>query len=254
MDPIPQWTPIDPSVTAVGRHVRALRRPADRGLVVALVTASDEGLSQAAIRSLHDQDAPPDLIVYRGDETLDEALDVVLPELSDQDAILVMDDRSTLAPTFLSEATARLGTGIGGVGGVYTQAARLRFLPPLQGRGFALTGTPTLFSVQTLRHVIWAREKGLLPGRRPQLYDVNARTEADNLPHALLDLGYKVASPKGHGLLALAIDSWRDLYRQRFRRIRAEIQNLGIARVAGPTAGAAVLGSLQTTDSLRRQL
>jgi hypothetical protein len=254
MDFIPQWAPIDPSVTALGLRVRGLRRPAGRGLVVALITASDEGLIRAAVRSLHDQDEPPDLIVYRGDETLDEALDVVLPELADEDAILVMDDRSTLAPTFLSEATARLGTGIGGVGGVYTQAVRLRFPPPLQGRGFALTGTPTLFSVQTLRHVMWAREKGLLPGMRSQLYDVNARTEDDDLPLAVLDLGYKIASPKAHGLLAVAIESWLELYRQRFRWIRGAIQNLRSARVAGPTAEAAVLGSLQTTDSLRRQL
>ena len=82
MDPIPQWTPIDPSVTAVGRHVRGLRRPTDRGLVVALVTASDEGLSQAAIRSLRDQDAPPDLIVYRAVENADSAGTAVDPIVS----------------------------------------------------------------------------------------------------------------------------------------------------------------------------
>jgi hypothetical protein len=91
VDPIPQWKPIDPSITQLGLRVRGLRRPTGRGLVVALIPASDdEDQIQAAIRSLEAQDAPPDLVVVDGEP--DEALDIVLRELADEDAILGRPD------------------------------------------------------------------------------------------------------------------------------------------------------------------
>lgn len=95
MDPIPQWTPIDPSITQLGLRVRALRRPTGRGLVALIPVSDDENQTRAAIRSLQAQDAPPDLIVVDGEP--DEALDIVLRELADEDAILVMDSCCLLA-------------------------------------------------------------------------------------------------------------------------------------------------------------
>jgi cellulose synthase/poly-beta-1,6-N-acetylglucosamine synthase-like glycosyltransferase len=278
MDPIPQWTPIDASVTALGLRVGGLRRPTGRGRVVALIPAHDEeDQIQAAIRSLREQEAPPDLIVVCADncsdrtaslaraagayvyETVDnehkkagalnQALDRVLPRLSDEDAILVMDADSVLAPTFLSEAASRLGDGIGGVGGVFTgrsgggfvgmlqrneYARYARDVSRLKGKVLVLTGTATLFSVATLRHVVWAREKGVLPGGAARVYDTNVLTEDNELTLALLHLGYKVVSPKGCRLTTEVMESWRDLYRQRLRWKRGAIENLrdyGLTRV-----------------------
>jgi hypothetical protein len=243
VDPIPQWTSIDPSVTPLGLRVRALRRPTGRGLVVALIPASDdEGQTQAAIRSLQAQDAPPDLIVV--DEEPDESLDIVLHELTDEDAILVMDSCCVLAPTFLSAAAERLGDGIGGVGGVYSRSSA-RGLGWFLKTGCLLTGTPTLFSVGTLRHIVWARQKGVLPGVPPR--DLNLLD--DELPLALRRLGYKVVTPKRRAIDL--IESWRDFYGRRLRRPRA-LTDVRLTTRADGTAGAAVLGSLQFTGSLRR--
>ena len=219
MDPIPQWTPIDPSVTALGLRVRALRRPTDRGLVVALIPASDEEEQiQAAVRSLQAQDAPPDLIVV--DAEPDEVLDIVLRKLADEDAILVMDSCCVLAPTFLSAAAERLGDGIGGVGGVSGRSS-IRGLGWFLKTGCLLTGAPTLFSVRTLRHIMWAREKGVLPGRRAHLCDPSLLDGSDEFPLALRHLGYKVVPPKSRALTIDLSQSWRDLYRRRLRRRRA---------------------------------
>lgn len=250
MDPIPQWTPIDPSITQLGLRVRALRRPTGRGLVVALIPASDdENQTRAAIRSLQAQDAPPDLIVV--DEEPDEALDIVLRELADEDAILVMDSCCLLAPTFLSAAVERLGDGIGGVGGVYSRTSA-RSLGWFLKTGCLLTGAPTLFSVRTLRHIVWAREKGVLPGRRAHTSDASLLDGGDELPLALRHLGYKVVSPKGRAFPIDLSQSWRDLYRRRLRRRRRATTNVSLTTGAGGTAGAAVLGSLKFTGALRR--
>jgi poly-beta-1,6-N-acetyl-D-glucosamine synthase len=123
-----------------------LRRADGRRLVVALIPAHNESDQiENAIRSLDVQQAPPDLIVVCADNctddtaakaeragayvfetvgnehkkagALNQALESVLPEIWADDAILVMDADSVLAPTFLAEAK-RLGDGVGGVGGV----------------------------------------------------------------------------------------------------------------------------------------
>jgi poly-beta-1,6-N-acetyl-D-glucosamine synthase len=250
VEPIPQWTPIDPSVTALGLRVRALRRPTDRGLVVALIPASDEeDQIQAAVRSLQAQDAPPDLIVV--DAEPDDVLDIVLCELADEDAILVMDSCCVLAPTFLSAAVERLGDGIGGVGGVYSRSS-VRGLGWFLKTGCLLTGAPTLFSVRTLRHIMWAREKGVLPEGRARLYDASAGSDYDELPLALRHLGYKVVSPKGRALTIDLSQSWRNLYERRLRRRRRATTNVSPATGADGTAGAAVLGSLRLTGPPHR--
>jgi hypothetical protein len=77
-----------------------------------------------------------------------------------------------------------------------------------KGKVLVLTGTATLFSVRTLRHVAWARAEGLLPGGGPVVYDAKVITEDNELTLALLHLGYKVISPKacppddrGHGVV-----------------------------------------------------
>ena len=129
--------------------VLATPRAERRGIVVALVPAHNEQADIGeALQHLHDQEAPPDLIVVCADNctdrtveiastagayvyetvgnahkkagALNQALDQVLPVLRDEDAILVMDADSFLAPTFIAEAQLRLAKGYGGVGGTFT--------------------------------------------------------------------------------------------------------------------------------------
>lgn len=265
-----------PRTSAFGAATAAL--PTGRGIVVALVPAhNEEGEIEAAIRSLREQEASPDLIVVIADNctdgtvqraqasgayvfetvgnvhkkagALNQVLDLLLPELHDGDSVLVMDADSRLAPTFLAEAMRRLRDGVGGVGGVFTgrsgggfvgmlqrneYARYARDVARLKGKVLVLTGTATLFSARTLRHVVWARAEGLLPGGSAQVYDTNVLTEDNELTLALLHLGYQVISPKGCRLTTEVMPTWRDLYRQRLRWKRGAIENLrdyGLTRV-----------------------
>jgi cellulose synthase/poly-beta-1,6-N-acetylglucosamine synthase-like glycosyltransferase len=104
----------------------------------------------------------------------------------------------------------------------------------LKGKVLVLTGTATLFSAKTLRHVVAARVVGTLPGGAAHVYDTNVLTEDNELTLALLHLGYKVISPKGCRLTTEVMESWGDLYRQRLRWKRGAIENLrdyGLTRV-----------------------
>lgn len=262
---------------SVTSAVRATRRPSGRGLVVTLIPAhNEEEMINEAIRHLHDQESPPDLIIVCADnctdataamaeaagahvfETVDnahkkagalnQALDLLLPELRDDDAVLVMDADSFLAPTFLAEAQRHLRDGVGGVGGVFTGRSGGGYVGMLQrneyaryardvsrrkGKVLVLTGTATLFSVRTLRHVVRARAEGDLPGAA-QVYDTEVLTEDNELTLALLHLGYKVISPKGARLTTEVMESWGDLYQQRLRWKRGALENLcqyGLTRV-----------------------
>ena len=263
--------------TTVADATRATSRPAARGLLVALIPAHDEeGAIGEAIRHLDEQQCPPDLIVVCADNctdgtasrsaaagahvfetvgntsrkagALNQAFEQLLPELRDDDAVLVMDADSFLAPTFLAEAQRHLRGDIGGVGGVFTGRPGGGYVGMLQrneyaryardvnrkkGKVLVLTGTATLFSVRTLRHVVRARAEGLLPGTA-QVYDTKVLTEDNELTLALRHLGYKVISPKGARLTTEVMESWRDLYRQRLRWKRGAIENLrdyGLTRV-----------------------
>ena len=180
---------------------------------------------------------------------LNQALEHLLPQLCDEDAVLVMNADSVLAPTFTREAARRLGEGVGGVGGVFTgrpgggfvgmlqrneYARYARDTARLKGKVLVLTGTATLFSARTLRRVVRARAEGLLPGGSAQVYNTSVLTEDNQLTLALLHLGYKVVSSKGCRLTTEVMESWRDLYRQELRWKRGAIENLrdyGLTRV-----------------------
>jgi poly-beta-1,6-N-acetyl-D-glucosamine synthase len=104
-----------PPAAGPARIVPLATRPSERSLVIALIAArNEEDQIEDAIRSLHEQTLPPDLILVVVDNAhkkagaLNRALDVLLPELRDDDSVLVMDADSTLAPGFVSEARRRL--------------------------------------------------------------------------------------------------------------------------------------------------
>lgn len=264
-----------------GRH----RKPSARqGRVIALVPAHNEQASIGiALDSLANQIRRPDLMVAipdnctddtvavveaRGDTlvrssvgntdkkagALNQTLDLLLPLLRDDDAILVMDADSALDPGFVSGALARLGTQkdgktIGGVGGTFRGGPGGRFVGMLQrneyaryardvnrlkGRVLVLTGTAAIFQVRVLRAVVAARRSGSLPGGVPAVYDTHVLTEDNELTLALLHLGYAILSPKDCVLETEIMTTWRDLWLQRVRWKRGALENLidyGFTRV-----------------------
>jgi cellulose synthase/poly-beta-1,6-N-acetylglucosamine synthase-like glycosyltransferase len=269
-------TPAEGGLADAAREVAS-----DPEAIVVLIPAhNEEDQIAAAIASLRAQERVPDLIVVCADNctdataeraaaagavvfetvanehkkagALNQALDIVLPELADTAAVLVMDADSFLVPTFVAAARRNLVEGVGGVGGVFTgrpggafvgmlqrneYARYARDVARLKGKVLVLTGTATLFSVGTLRHVARARAEGTLPGEHAQVYDTRVLTEDNELTLALLHLGYRVLSPKECRLTTEVMESWGDLYRQRLRWKRGAIENLrdyGLTRLTFP--------------------
>jgi glycosyltransferase involved in cell wall biosynthesis len=214
---------------------RAARPTSGRPLVLALIPAHNaEDRIGAALESLHSQQIEPDAIVVCADRctdwtarkaeskfahvfetvenqhgragALNQTLAALLPVLYDDDAVLVMDADSVLAPRFLAEARRHMDDGAGGLSGVFTGRASGGFglLQPedyalyardvtrVYGPSLVSKGMATLFSVGALRHVARARAEGLLPGGTRQIYDTEVLSTDTQLTVALLSLGYKI--------------------------------------------------------------
>jgi biofilm PGA synthesis N-glycosyltransferase PgaC len=196
---------------------------------------------------------------------LNEVLDDLLPRLSDNDSVLVMDADTSLSPGFISEAALRLrepegdGARIGGVGGIFFGSIRFTgFLGHLQnneyvryarevgrrrGRADVLTGTATLFSASALRAVKRARSSGELPSGSG-VYDVDALTEDNELTLALKRLGYRTVSPKACTVGTRLPATLRWLFYQRLRWQRGALENLvayGATRETLPYVGRQLL-------------
>ena len=230
-----------PPAAGLARTVRRAPRSPDRGLVVALIHAHNEqDHIGPAIRSLEGQSSPPDLTIVCADNcadrtalaaqsagadvfvtvgnehgrtgALNQVLDLLLPLLRDDDAVLILDVDASLESVFLTEARRRLTTGVGGVGGVYvglgdrgleglikdTQYARYaRDLRRLDEETPVLTGRATLFSVECLWNVVLARLADLLPGGGSSVYNSLSLAPDGELTLALVHLGYRIlASPE----------------------------------------------------------
>jgi poly-beta-1,6-N-acetyl-D-glucosamine synthase len=232
----PEQPRVGPAAAGLSRLVRRAPRPPDRGLVVALIPAHNEhDRIGRAVRSLNEQSSRPDLTIVCADNctdrtalsaqaagadvfvtvgnehgrvgALNQVLDLLLPLLTDDDAVLIMDADSTLAQDFVAEAHRRLKDGVGGVGGVFTglegggfsgllrDTQYLRFardLRRLMNEPLVLTGQATLFSVESLARVLNARIAGLLPGGGSQIFNTRSVSPNFELTLALVHLGYKI--------------------------------------------------------------
>lgn len=270
------------------------RHSLGRDRVVVLIPAHDEAASiGATILSARAQTVTPDAIFVVADNctddtaaiarahgarvletagntdkkagALNQALEIVLPQLDGDDRVLVMDADSILAPEWIETAIeAMRRPGVGAVGGIFYGEGRHGLIEQLQrneyiryardvlrrGKGvWVLTGTSTLFRVSVL-HEIAAARGGALPGRTGEYYDRQALTEDMEITLACLTLGYRCVSPPRCATTTELMPTWRDLWRQRVRWQRGAIDNLrshGVNRVTLPYLGQqlwAVLGFL----------
>lgn len=179
---------------------------------------------------------------------LNQVLAHLLPRLSDNDSVLIMDADTTISPEFLATAEQKLHEPgdrrgrIGGVGGIFRgdpvhgpleriqDNEYLRYATEIgrrKGRADVLTGTATLFAVQALRDVRDARSQGLVPGGSGvYVYDVNAQTEDNELTLALKHLGYRCVSPQQCLVGTEVMPTLKRLYLQRLRWQRGALENL----------------------------
>lgn len=256
--------------------------PNGPGRIVAVVPAHDEeALIAAALESLAAQTRVADEVIVAADRcrdrtgaiaaahgatvmettdnlhkkagAIDQVLEDLLPRLSDNDAVLVMDADTSLSPTFIADAAGRLrepegdGPRVGGVGGIFFGCFPVqgmighlqnneyiryaREIGRLKGRAAVLTGTATLFSARALRDVKRARSCDELPAGSG-VYDVEALTEDNELTLALKHLGYRCVSPKACTVGTRLPATTATLFHQRLRWQRGALENL---KAYGPT-------------------
>lgn len=195
---------------------------------------------------------------------LNQVLEGLLPRLTDNDAVLIMDADGSLSPAFLAVAARRLrepegpGARVGGVGGIFLGYPVAGILGNLQdneyiryareigrrkGRADVLTGTATLFSVRALRDVVLARAENRLPSGNG-VCSVEALTEDNELTLALKHLGYRCVSPNECTIGTEVMPTVGRLFHQRLRWQRGGVENLreyGLTRPTAPYIGRQVM-------------
>lgn len=212
-------------------------------IVVLINNCTDDTPELAAAAGVEVLHVPPNPDKKAG--ALNWWLDEHLSSLETTDQILVMDADTVLEPQFVENAQRRIEQGYHAVGGVFLGKAGGGFVGMLQrneyaryardierrkGRSLVLTGTATVFTARSLKHVVAGRESGLIPnsvesGERAQVYDTKALTEDNELTFALLHLGYEIIAPVECGLTTEVMETWGDLARQRERWKRGAIEN-----------------------------
>ncbi|MGW4109083.1 glycosyltransferase family 2 protein [Streptomyces sp. NPDC004976] len=181
---------------------------------------------------------------------LNMALDEVLPDLDDQDLILIQDADTVLAPAFVEHAAAAIRRKVGAVGGVFYGEPGGGLLGQLQrmeyqryaweigrrgGRATVLTGTATLFKVRVLREIRTARREGRLPGGT-SYYTLASLTEDDEITKAVKTLGYRTMSPAECRVTTEVMETLPKLWQQRMRWQRGALENLRTYGVTKVTA------------------
>lgn len=263
---------LNATATRAQHEGEAPRQSVGGSKVVVLIPAhNEEGCIAGALRSVWAQERAPDRVVVVADNcadrtaevarlwgaevfetvgnghkkagALNQALQGILPELDDEDAVLVMDADSFLDGGFVGHALKKLSGGkYGGVGGTFSGRRGGGFVGMLQRNEFAryardvnrkkgkvlcLTGTAALLRVGALKGVAASRSSG-------EVYDTEVLTEDFELTLRLGHLGYGVVSPKECTLSTEVMESWGDLARQRLRWKRGAVENLiqyGLTRV-----------------------
>lgn len=243
-----------------------------RRQIVAVVPAYNEAATIAAtVAALDEQTRPVDRLLVVANNCTDQTADVarqagaevwempvnphrkagalnatiakLLPELADDDLLLVTDADSILAPSALAAAVAELDRrpDAGAVCADYRLPAQRGLLGIVQaneyarysrwvwrrgGRANVLSGVASLFEVSTVRQILAARASGRLPGYVDELYHRGAATEDIELTYAIRSLGYRPRVAPGFDALTDAMPTARALVLQRVRWQRGMVDTL----------------------------
>lgn len=182
---------------------------------------------------------------------LNQALKDLLPELGENDVVMVVDADTVLDQGYLTEARRRftedralmavggLFYGEPGAGwlGQYQRNEYTRYSRDIRrrrGRVFVLTGTASAFRARGLRTI--AESRGTrIPGRQGDVYDTAALTEDNELTLALKSLGGLMISPPQCSVVTEVMPTWKQLWHQRLRWQRGALENLGAYGVTPQT-------------------
>lgn len=190
--------------------------------------------------------------VHKKGGALNQALATILPNLGDNDCVLVMDADSQIGDDFLETARRKLtqDRALMAVGGLFhgeeghgligqfqrNEYARYqREIDRRNGRVFVLTGTASVFRSEALRGVAEARGS-YLPGRQGDVYDTAALTEDNELTIAIKTLGGLMTSPNECSVITELMPNWKMLWAQRIRWQRGALENLGAYGVTPQTS------------------
>ena len=240
-------------------------------ITVLIPAHNEEDRISATITSLQDQIDPPERIIVVADNctdstpdlaraagvevfasvdnahkkggALNQALAVLLPDLGENDCVMVMDADTVLDQGYLTSARRRftddralmsvggLFCGEDGAGllGQYQRNEYTRYSRDIRrrrGRVFVLTGTASVFRSRALRTVADSRGTRI-PGRHGDVYDTAALTEDNELTLALKSLGGLMVSPPECTVVTEVMPTWRALWHQRLRWQRGALENLG---------------------------
>ena len=248
--------------------------------VTVLIPAyNDEFSIGATITSILAQSHPPDRVIVVADNCTDGTADIarthgvqvfstvnntakkagalnqvlsqLLPELGDNDLVMVLDADTSVDDGFLAAAVTRFTSdrALMAVGGLFYGEEGAGLLGQLQrneyvrystqisrrrGRVFVLTGTASLFRSRALREV--AANRGLtIPGRPGDVYDTAALTEDNELTLALKSLGALIISPQECTVVTEVMPTLQALWVQRLRWQRGALENIGAYGVTPAT-------------------
>lgn len=169
----------------------------------------------------------------------------LMPDLDDEDLVLVLDADGWLFPDFLATAEAKLARhrDAGAVcGSYYGPPDRTDFIHLLQRneyarfaritnrqkqRAYVLSGVSSVYRVATLRAVYEGRSSGKLPGVPGDLWNVTAATEDIEMTHAAKSLGYRPMAPTQCRIHTDTMPTWEKLKHQRIRWQRGMLDSLG---------------------------
>ncbi len=174
---------------------------------------------------------------------LNQALASLLPDLGENDTVMVMDADTVIGREYLETAKQRMteDRALMAIGGLFTgedghgligQFQRneyIRYSRDIErrrGRLFVLTGTASVFRSAALREVAAQRGR-LLPGVPGDVYDTVALTEDNELTLALKSLGALMTSPAQCTVVTEVMPTWRAIWHQRLRWQRGALENLG---------------------------
>ena len=248
--------------------------------VTVLIPAHDEeDRIGATLASLAEQDDRPDRVVVVADNcsdatveiarrhgaevlesvdnthkkagALNQALARLLPDLGENDCVMVMDADTVLDQGYLRAVRRRMAEdrALMAVGGLFYGEEGQGLLGQLQrneytrysrdiarrrGRLYVLTGTASVFRAPALREV--SRQRGrAIPGRIGDVYDTAALTEDNELTLALKSLGALMISPRECAVVTEVMPTWGALWAQRLRWQRGALENLGAYGVTPQT-------------------